>query len=468
MNAQSLKLRLLLLGAITISLALLVAGLGIVGLFERHVERRAEAELDTYIRQISAGIIFNAKGEAVFNHSLADPRFETPLSGLYWQISDDGGSRMLRSRSLWDTALRLPGDVLDRGSVHRHTLEGPSHTSLLVRERDVTYTTPAGSRQLRIAVALDEAEIHAARVEFAWDVLIALAFLATALLAAAWMQIVIGLRPLTAVKRSVLAVQSGLKKRVDVTKPQEVMPLVTAVNSLLESQTRAMENAKLRAADLAHGLKTPLTVLLADAARLRANGEPEIADEIEELANAMKGHVDRELSRVRLQGLDILPPAKTSVEAIVTRLVRTLGRTPKGERLDWQLSIPEGTEIPVREEDLAELLGNLLDNACKWAATSVSVVAAINDAVTVSVEDDGPGAPEALMHWLGQRGLRLDQKVPGTGQGLAIAMDIAKAYGGHLTFETVKPHGFKAAVVIPCAGETGRQRHNALRKEAAE
>lgn len=135
MNARSLKLRLLLLGAVTISAALLAAGLGIVGLFERHVERRAEAELDTYSRQISAGISFDAKGEPTFNHPLADPRFETPLSGLYWQVRDNVGSRVLRSRSLWDTVLKLPRDVLDMGAVHRHTLEGPSGSSLLVRER---------------------------------------------------------------------------------------------------------------------------------------------------------------------------------------------------------------------------------------------------------------------------------------------------------------------------------------------
>ena len=348
-----------------------------VRLFERHVERRAEAELDTYIRQISAGITFDAKGEALFSRQLADPRFEIPLSGLYWQIADVGNGRTLRSRSLWDTVLKLPGDVMDDGSVHRHTLEGPSHTSLLARERAITYATPAGSRQLRIAVALDEAEIHAARADFAWDLLFALSFLALTLLTAAWAQIVIGLRPLNAVKRSVLAVRSGAKKRVDVTEPQEVMPLVSAVNSLLESQTKAMESARSRAADLAHGLKTPLTVLIADAGRLRANGEPEIAGEIEELANAMKGHVDRELSRVRLQGVDMLPPTKTEIEPIVSRIVRALGRTPKGERLDWQISVPKGAEAPVREEDLAELLGNLLDNACKWAATTVSVDMAV-------------------------------------------------------------------------------------------
>ena len=448
-----------------ILLALLVAGLGIVRLFERHVERRAEAELDTYIRQISAGVTFDAKGDALFSRQLADPRFEIPLSGLYWQIGEDG--RTLRSRSLWDTALKLPSDVLDRGSVHRHTLEGPSHTSLLVRERAITYATPAGSRQLRIAVALDEAEIHTARAEFAWDLLAALAFLALALLAAAWAQIVIGLRPLTAVKRSVLAVRSGAKKRVDVTEPQEVMPLVSAVNSLLESQTKVMESARSRAADLAHGLKTPLTVLIADAERLRAHGEHDIAGEIEELANAMKGHVDRELSRVRLQGVDMLPTAKTGVELIVSRLVRALARTPKGELLNWRIDIPEGAEVSIREEDLAELLGNLLDNACKWAATIVSVSARVNGAVTISVEDDGPGAPEALMHWLGQRGLRLDQKVPGTGQGLAIAMDIANAYGATLTFEPVEPHGFKASMILPVANDTSHKRQTLSRKKAA-
>ncbi len=256
MNAKSLKLRLLFVGAITISLALLAAGLGIVQLFERHVERRAEAELDTYIRQISAGITFDTKGEAVFNRLLADPRFDTPLSGLYWQIGDETTGRLLRSRSLWDSVLKLPNDILNDGAFHRHVLDGPSRTSLLVRERAITFTTPAGPRKLKIAVALDQAEISAARADFAWDVMAALGLLALALMAAAWAQILIGLKPLTAVKRAVLAVRSGSKSRVDVAEPQEVMPLVAAVNSLLESQTKAMENARSRAADLAHGFKT--------------------------------------------------------------------------------------------------------------------------------------------------------------------------------------------------------------------
>ena len=390
MREHSLKFRLVALGGVTIALALLIAGLGIIALFERHVERRAEAELDTYIRQISAGVTF-AQGEVAFTRTLPDPRFDEPLSGLYWQIEDDTNGRVLRSRSLWDGVLKLPSDVLDVGAVHRHELEGPSHSTLLVRERRVVYSTPEGLRQLRIAVALDEREIRAARAAFGWDIVRALALLALVLFAAAWAQIAIGLRPLKALRQSILAVRLGEKRRIGVTEPQEIMPLVTALNSLLDAQSNAMENAKARAGDLAHGLKTPLTVLLSDAARLREEGEVEVAAEIEGLANSMRRHVDRELSRVRLQGLDTLHLAQTPVAPIVTKLVHALGRTPKGELLDWRLYVSDDVTARIREDDLAELLGNLLDNACKWANAAVTVSAKHYDGAVIVIEDDGPG-----------------------------------------------------------------------------
>ncbi len=449
MRARSLKLRLLVLGGVTIALALLIAGLGIIRLFERHVERRAEAELDTYIRQISAGITFDAQGGVAFSRTLPDPRFGDPLSGLYWQIQDDAKGQTLRSRSLWDFVLKLPSDVLDTGGVHRHELAGPSHSTLLTRERRIVYSTPQGSRPLRIAVALDEREINAARAEFGSDVVIALALLGVALLAGAWMQIAFGLKPLKALQESVLAVRSGHKTRIGVAEPQEVMPLVSAVNSLLEAQAQAMENAKARAADLAHGLKTPLTVLIADAAKLRGSGSAEVAAEIEELANIMRRHIDRELSRVRLQSAGTLHFHRTRVEPVVTKLVRALGRTPEGEDLEWRVRIGQDIAAPIKEDDLAELLGNLLGNACKWANASVTVSAEVKDGVAIVIEDDGPGAPASLVHRLGERGLRLDQQVPGTGFGLAIAHDIAKAYGGSLTLGNIEPRGFRAAVFFP-------------------
>ena len=461
MSVRSLRLRLLMLGGVTVSLALLIAGLGIVWLFERHAERRAEAELDTYIRQISAGISFRADGSTAFTHALADPRFASPLSGLYWQINDEGKGHVLRSRSLWDFVLKLPPDVLNAGEVHRHVLEGPSSTTLLTRERSIAYSAPAGLRRLRIAVALDMRELQAASAKFSWDVLVALALLGAALLAAAWAQIAIGLKPLKALRQGVLAVRSGVKSRIDVSGPREVMPLVAAVNSLLEAQAKTLESAKARAADLAHGLKTPLTVLMADAAKLRDGGAAEVAAEIEELATVMQRYIDRELSRVRLQSIDALKPARTPVEPVLAKLVRTLGRTPKGEALQWRVRVSGDIAVPMQEDDLAELLGNLLDNACKWAESAVCISSGSDDAgITIAVEDDGPGAPAPLIHRLGERGLRLDRQVPGSGFGLAIAHDIVKAYGGSLTFGNAEPHGFRTAVFFPRQGaaRSGRPR----------
>jgi signal transduction histidine kinase len=445
----SLRLRLLLLGGGTVAVALLIAGAGITGLFERHVERRAVIELDTYIRQISAGVSFDAKGAAAFNHTLPDPRFGEPLGGLYWQIQDETDDRLLRSRSLWDEVLKLPRDMLDPGKVHLHTIDGPPGSVLLARERSISYATPAGTHRVRIAVALDMREIRAALAEFGTDIVRALALLGIALMAAAWAQITLGLKPLKVLRESVLAIRSGQKKRIDVAGPREVMPLVSAVNSLLDAQAQAMESAKARAADLAHGLKTPLTVLIADAAKLRASGATAVAAEIEELADIMRRNIDRELSRARLESAHGLQVHVTWVEPVVAKLVRALGRTPQGEVLEWSASIPRDAAAPVREDDLAELIGNLLDNACKWAASAVTISAKAGDGITITIEDDGPGAPEAFVHRLGERGLRLDGEVPGSGFGLAIAQDIVRAYGGTLTFANIEPHGFKATIGFP-------------------
>ncbi len=449
MRRGSLKRRLLVLGGVTTALALLVAGLGITGLFERHVKRRAIAELDTYIRQISAGISFDARGVIAFKRTLPDPRFGEPQSGLYWQIEDEEAKRLLRSRSLWDETLKMPQDVLDAGGVHLHVIDGPSRSTLLARERSIAFTLRTGRRRVRISVALDMREIETATAEFSSDVIIALALLGIALVAGAWVQITLGLRPLELLQQSVLAVRSGTKSRISAAKPDEVMPLVSAVNSLLDAQAQAIESAKARAADLAHALKTPLTVLIADAAKLRDSGAAAVAAEIEELADTMRRNIDRELSRVRLQGVHSLQIYETQVEPAVAKLVRTVGRTPNGEVLAWHVDIAKDTAAPLKEDDLAELLGILLDNACKWADSAVTISAKAKNGLAIIIEDDGPGAPASFVHRLGERGLRLDEAVPGSGFGLAIANDIVKAYGGTLTFANIEPHGFRAAVYFP-------------------
>jgi len=227
--------------------------------------------------------------------------------------------------------------------------------------------------------------------------------------------------------------------------PSEVKPLVDEANALLEAQDESLAKARARATDLAHGLKTPLSVLQSDAERLKARGEGKIADEMASLAHQMRRHVQRELTRARVQGADAAQ--STPLLPVIERLVASLRRTPAGERLAWSIDVPESLSVAADAEDLIELFGNLLDNACKWASRAVRIEAAARDGkVSIQISDDGKGVPEDALASLAGRGVRLDQTVPGTGLGLAITRDIATALGGGLQLTNRPGGGFAATV----------------------
>lgn len=452
MRARSLRLRLAVVAGISLSLALLLAGLGLTELFERHVVRRVNGELETYVRQLAASVAIAEDGTLQSTRTLADPSFNEPLSGLYWQIDDDTTGARLRSRSLWDFVLVLPTDPLDIGTVHRHRVPGPAQTTLLLAERRVVLTAGASQRQLRIAAGIDEKEVRDARAAFAGDIFKSLLLLATILLIAAWVQITIGLKPLEALRRSVAAVRSGAESHLAVEEPEEVMPLVSEVNALLDEKATTIRTAKERAADLAHGLKTPLTVLMTDADRLKKRGETEIGSEIEEIVTGLRRHIDRELSRARLQARALQTPATSSLGEVCARLVKVLSRGPAGGKRDWHVEVADDAIVAIEADDLSELLGAVLENAAKWARTEIRIQAAATNPVRIRIEDDGPGVPPALLAEIGRRGVRLDEKVEGTGLGLAIASDIAEAYGGTVTFEGRTPSGLCVVVTLPAPG----------------
>ncbi len=266
MTRGSLRLRLLAAGGASILLALALAGLGLVLLFERHVERRMALELEADLRQIIDGL-GRAPGGGTLEllHPPAEPRFEEPLSGLYWQIAGAGeatpsagaGAVILRSRSLWDATLRLPPDPLQGGEVHRHVVPGPGGASLLAVERQVALPESLGGGAVRVVVALDRSEIHAAGRGFALDLAPSLGLLAAVLVAAAWVQVTVGLRPLDTLRRRLAAIRAGREARLGAGGfPDEVRPLATEVDELLDAQDAALARARARAADLAHGLKT--------------------------------------------------------------------------------------------------------------------------------------------------------------------------------------------------------------------
>jgi signal transduction histidine kinase len=462
MTRHSLRARLAAAAALAIALALVVAGVGLVALFERHVERRMGSELVAQLDQLAAGLDLGADGVPEVAPPPADPRFHKPLGGLYWQVDAlDGaaasGVGLLRSRSLWDTALALPPDSLDPGVVHAHRLPGPGGQTLMVRERRLRLQTPAGERTLRIAVGLDRAELGHSRAAFARDMLPYLALIAGALGLATWAQIRAGLRPLERLRREVMQVRSGRARRLPDAFPDEVMPLVAEVNALLGAREEALERARAWTADLAHGLKTPLAALAGDAEALRAAGHAELARRLEDLAQLMRRRVDRELIRGRVRARMRRDAAgsgpASDLRAALSGLVATLERTGAGERLEWRVDTPQTSPLVVAlmQDDLLELLGNLLENAAKWARARVEIAAApeASGGIRVRIGDDGPGVPDAQRTRLGERGLRLDQRTEGSGLGLAIVRDLLEAYGGDIAFQTAPTGGLEVHLWLP-------------------
>ncbi len=424
-------------------LALAIAGFGLVLLFERHVERRIGSELDTYLNQIAARMVFGEGGAARLGGKLADPRFDQVYSGLYWQIGDEKTGRFARSRSLWDTNLDLPEDKPAVGSIHVHDIAGPQGTSLLTHERRLVFNTGIEERILRLVVAIDRADVAALTTDFASDVTWSLLLLAAVLVLAGWIQVNVGLKPLSAIQSGLTAIRSGKTDRLDVDVPTEIAPLVEEVNSLLDGQDKAMQRARDRAADLAHGFKTPLTALLADAKRLRDKDERKIADEIERTATQMRSHIDRELTRSRIRNIRMSAPIE--VDPVVQGLITTLRRTPEGENISFETNIEDGLTVRAECDDLNEILGNLLENAVQHAKGRVLVRAALfGSVVRFDVEDDGLGIAAAKRKSAFERGKRLDSSALGSGLGLAIVSDVLDHYGKTLALSTSKLGGLHA------------------------
>ena len=446
MSWGSLRLRLVAGGIVAILVALTIAGAGLTLLFERHVTRTIADDLDIHLKQLLAGIDIDPQGNLLMSRPPADPRFDDPLSGLYWQVTDDRG-QLLRSRSLWDTTLALPADALSAGEQHHHEVSGPAKAHLLVAERGVLLT--AGDRRVpvRVAVAADLARVSAAATSFAKDLVVALGLLGLVLAIATSIQVGLGLRPLDALRRGVAEIRSGRRQHLPANVPAEVRLLVEEVNALLDAQEQEIARSRSRAADLAHGLKTPLAALAADAARLRERGEAAIAQDIEAVGDAMSRHVDRELARARVRGaVRHRAGVSTELAALVRSLVATLSRTPAGQRVTFDSQIDDNLRVPLDRTDLAEVLGNLLENATRHAVAHVRITADPAAGPSIVIEDDGAGiAPEQRLRVL-ERGARLDQRGDGAGLGLAIVQDVLNAYGWRLDLTNSDSGGLKATI----------------------
>jgi signal transduction histidine kinase len=445
---QSLRLRLFALAVGVVVVAMVASGFGLTALFTRHLERRVGQELDTHLQLLVGGLRIDGNGALSLVREPADPRFTRVLGGLYWQIEDATTGRKLVSRSLWDGALDLPHDKLASGAVHSHETAGPDGARLLVHEREILIKVSSVDHAIRVSVAIDRIEISQLGIGFARDLVPALGILGVVLLLGFGFQVRAGLRPLSTVQDALGAIRTGKARRLKISVPSEVEPLVSEVNSLLEAQEKEMLRARDRAADLAHGLKTPLTALGASIQRLRDKGEPEIANEIDEQTEKMRRHIERELVRARVRHGGVLTHVK--IATCADAIIRTLKHTPAGERIEFEQSVPANMTLAVDPDDLNEVLGNLLENATRHAVASIQIGATSHAGqVSISVDDDGEGLAEESRAKAMLRGVRLDTKGSGAGLGLAIAQDIVVAYGGQLKLSVSPLGGLRASVELP-------------------
>jgi len=439
MIIRSLRFRLLVGAGIAIFVALAVAWGVMTLLFARHLERRAEEELRRNALQLVAGVTQGQSGLAVGTPP-TDPRFGLPGSGLYWQVSV--GNQAVRSRSLWD-------QQLERGH-HSHptpdgwtfgSAGGPFERHVYVLERLVTIG--AGRPPVLVQVAEDGVSVHIARAEFSEELTVFLVLLWCVLAAGAWVQVSLGLRPLGRLRAEVLGLKHRPDARLSDSHSAEIAPLVAAINGLADARQSDVQRARQRAADLAHGLKTPLAALTAQTRLLSENGAGSTEGMERALASA-RATLEAELGRARAAlGRYAEPGVLSAPAAVVGRLATVLERTEKGMRTDIDNAVPPDLRLSVDEADLTEILGALLENAVKFARREVRIEGGEG---MIAISDDGPGMEPDVAERAMARGVRVDERGAGHGLGLAIAVELTEATGGRLTLGRADQGGLLATL----------------------
>ena len=377
---------------------------------------------------------------------------------------------MQRSRSLWDATLALPADPLSDGEVHAHQSAGPQGARLLVLERSV-HAPDSPANFWRVAVAADTRSTQDAVKRFGNVLIFSLSALLLLLVLAAFAQVYVGLRPLRSLEQALKDVREGRSQALQGHFPQEIQTLTEDFNRVLERHAATLARARQQAGNLAHAVKTPLAVL-SQAVTPSQTGSAGTSSaplaQLEQLVNEQVAlanrHIDWHLARARSAESQRLPGQRTPVAPALAGLVRVMQRVHAARELHIELDVPEPAEatdaglvFAGEEQDLQEMLGNLLDNACKWARHRVHVHAQAlprgkaGGQVLVRIEDDGSGIDESLRLQVMSRGVRADESVPGSGLGLAIVADLVALYGGRLELGRSALGGLKVELLLPSA-----------------
>jgi len=455
MRANSLAVRLFLWATACTVVILIITGIALSTLYRHAVERAFDRRLDVYLRTLVADVASPEEGSDKYPQSIGEPLFELPLSGWYWQVTrlDTKTPEVHSSRSLWDSSLpRLPDDSAPADAEYRQGYaRGPEDQELRLVAREIDLG--ADGRYL-VVVAGDASEIDDETRSFDRAIVITFTALTLALLLTTALQVRFGLAPLTRISQSLAAIRSGRAERLQGEFPVEIAPLARETNALIDANREIVERARTHVGNLAHALKTPLSVIVNEAV---ARGNDPLAHKVLEQTDIMRDQVARQLERARLAARSTVVGAMVDVPPVVTALARTMEKLHRARDIAIAIDVPEHAQFRGEQQDLEEMVGNLVDNGCKWAQSRVAIEVLADQPradgakprVRIIVDDDGPGLSPAEREQVAQRGQRLDETKPGSGLGLSIVVELAGLYGGALTLGTAPIGGLRAELALP-------------------
>ncbi|MGO1430771.1 MAG: sensor histidine kinase [Halomonas sp.] len=436
---RSIGVRLLLAVLVMVGLALPVAGVLLSHHYHTSATQAFDERLAATLNVIMAGVTYDTiEQQLVHDRALGDPRFDNVYSGWYWQITD-GAQNTLASRSLWDQ--RLP--VIDNENLSARSLTGPRRQSLRVVERDI-YLAPLEA-PLHISVAARDDVLARDIGEFQrllWGGLVGLGVLLLGVLA---LQVRWGLAPLRRMHANLHDVEQGRAEQLDTRLPDELATLAASMNAVLARDQRLIERGRHTAGNLAHALKTPLSVMRLQLRQLPEANRAAWEVELARVDSAVRHHLAR--ASAAGEGVRFAP---IDLHATLAPLLNGLARLAQRRGITLRQTWPRGVKVHMDEQDIQELVGNLMDNALRWARSDVQLQAAIDEQqLTLIVSDDGPGMSEAECQQAVQRGKRLDEQRSGSGLGLAIVTDLTALYSGHMQLSRAKAGGLEAMVTLP-------------------
>jgi signal transduction histidine kinase len=439
----SLRVRFVVAALVWVSIATLLAGLVISGLYRAHLTRNFHDELEVHLIELVRLADVDASGRPVLDRPLSDPRFQEEGSGFYWQI-DREGYEPVTSAALGGK--RLPIKFASATQEHAGWIDGPNGEIL---ECGITAPSRDGGPPLQFSIATDRRVLEETLAGFNHDLALSLTAFALFMVVGAMLQIRYGLQPARRIADNIDDLRRGTISRLPTDAPTEFSPIVTRLNGLLDAQAALVQRARIETGNLGHGLRTPLALISDEAEELGNRGESKASDFILAQCAKIQRQLDYHMMRARAAGrreTGYVANASTLVQQIVTAMQRLHG----ARNISFVVDIPAGTTVNCDEGDLAEILSNLIDNACKWARGRVSIGAHAAPAGTViEIADDGPGIAPGLRAHVFDVGTRLDESKAGSGLGLAISRDLARLYGGDLALRDGPDGGLLARLSFP-------------------